>query len=318
MHSHQSQYKVAIIGSNMMDLITYYDDSFPKVGETIFGKDFEIGFGGKGANQAVAIAKLGGNPFVVTAVGNDLFGPLVKENFKNQGIDTTWIKTVDGKTSGVAPIFVDKNGYNSIFIIPGANSYLEPEDIFQIKSVLTEMSFFLLQLEIKLDTVYAVLDLAHELGKKVILNPAPARNLDWKYLEGIYLFAPNETELHTLTGVNTSSRDDILKGAHLLLEKGVQNVLVTLGEKGSLLVNNTINRSFPAYPVKSIDTTGAGDAFIGALVHFLCQGKGLEESIDKASGYAALSTTQRGTQKSFTDRETFEHWFSQQPKEKDL
>ena len=117
MHSHRSQSKVAMIGSNMMDLITYYDDSFPKIGETIFGKDFEIGFGGKGANQAVAIAKLGGSPLVVTAVGNDLFGPLVKENFKKQGIDTTWIKTVNGKTSGVAPIFVDKNGYNSIFII---------------------------------------------------------------------------------------------------------------------------------------------------------------------------------------------------------
>ena len=314
MHSQWSQFKVAMIGSNMMDLITYYDDSFPKIGETIFGKDFEIGFGGKGANQAVAIAKLGGNPLVVTAVGNDLFGPLVKENFKNQGIDTTWIKTVNGKTSGVAPIFVDKNGDNSIFIIPGANSFLEPEDIFQMKSVLSEVSFFLLQLEIKLETVYTALNLAHELGKKVILNPAPARNLEWKYLEGIYLFAPNETELHALTGVNTNSHQEVLKGAHFLLEKGIKNVLVTLGEKGSLLVNDKNSRLFSAYPVKSIDTTGAGDAFIGALVHFLSQGQGLEESIDKASGYAALSTTQRGTQKSFADRETFEKWFAQQPK----
>ena len=148
MHSHRSQSKVAMIGSNMMDLITYYDDSFPKIGETIFGKDFEIGFGGKGANQAVAIAKLGGSPLVVTAVGNDLFGPLVKENFKKQGIDTTWIKTVNGKTSGVAPIFVDKNGYNSIFIIPGANSFLEPEDILQMKSVLSEVSFFFFNLKL--------------------------------------------------------------------------------------------------------------------------------------------------------------------------
>jgi len=314
MLSYQSQYKVAMIGSNMMDLITYYEDSFPKIGETIFGKDFEIGFGGKGANQAVAIAKLGGNPLVVTAVGDDLFGPLVKENFQKQGINTNWIKVVPGKTSGVAPIFVNKNGYNSIFIIPGANSFLEPEDILQMKSVLSGVSFILLQLEIKLETVYATLKLARELGSKVILNPAPARKLEWENLEGIYLFAPNETELQTLTGVNTQSKDEIIKGAYFLLEKGVQNVLVTLGEKGSLLVNDSKNRSFPTYPVASIDTTGAGDAFIGALVHYLSQGKALEESIDKASGYAALSTTQRGTQKSFADLNTFDKWLSQQSK----
>ena len=311
MIAHQFSHQVAMIGSNMMDLITYYDDSFPKIGETIFGKDFEIGFGGKGANQAVAIAKLGGKPFVLTAVGDDLFGPLVKENFQKQGIDTTWIKVIPGKTSGVAPIFVDKNGSNRIFIIPGANFFLESDDIVQIKTFLSQVSFILLQLEIKLETVYFVLNLAQELGQKVILNPAPAQKLNWSQLRGIYLIAPNETELQTLTGVNTQSMDDITRGAFFLLEKGVQNVLITLGDKGAFLVNETQKKLFPAYRVHCVDTTGAGDAFIGALAYFLSQGETLEKSIPKANGYAALSTTQRGTQKSFADRETFDRWFAQ-------
>ncbi|MGQ9747252.1 MAG: ribokinase, partial [Candidatus Caldatribacteriaceae bacterium] len=189
---------VAMIGSNMMDLITYYEERFPRLGETIVGKDFEIGFGGKGANQAVAVARLGGEVVLLTAVGDDIFGPLVIENFGHQGIDTKHVKIVSGKTSGVAPIFVNPRGENSIFIIPGANLFLKPEDVEKAREDLSQASFFLLQLEINLETVYYAISMARELGCRVILNPAPAQKLDFEKLQGVFLLVPNETELQNL------------------------------------------------------------------------------------------------------------------------
>lgn len=302
---------IAMVGSNMMDLITYYEDNLPRIGETIFGKDFEIGFGGKGANQAVAASRLGAEVEIVTAVGDDLFGPLVIENFRKYDINTDFIKTVEGRSSGVAPIFVDQGGRNSIFIIPGANSHLEAEDVTKARNSLSRASFLLLQLEIQLETVYFSIDLARELGLKVILNPAPGRKLEWEKIRNLFLLVPNETELETITGVTVRTTEDIKKGISLLMERGVENVLVTLGEKGALLATGGGFADFPAYRVEAVDTTGAGDAFLGALATFLGEGKTLEESIDGACAYAALSTTRRGTQKSFAGREEFEEWYFQ-------
>jgi len=223
---------IAMVGSNMMDLITYYGERFPRLGETIVGRDFEIGFGGKGANQAVAVTRLGGEVVLLTAVGDDLFGPLVCENFARQGIDTRYVKVVPGKTSGVAPIFVNPQGENSIFIIPGANLFLEPEDVEKARMDLARASFLLLQLEIKLETVYYTVSLAQELGLQVILNPAPAQNLDFERLRGIFLFVPNETELQNLLSLPSTEEKEVKKGIEILLQKGVENVLVTLGERG--------------------------------------------------------------------------------------
>lgn len=299
---------IAVVGSNMMDLITYYENTFPRIGETVFGKDFEIGFGGKGANQAVAAARLGAEVIMVTAVGNDLFGPLVRKNFEEQGISSRYVKVVSGKSSGVAPIFVDPQGRNSIFIIPGANHHLEPEDVAKVREELRRASFLLLQLEIKMETTYYAVELARELSIKAILNPAPAQKLDWEKLRGVYLFTPNETELENLTGLPATSRENIQRGVEKLLEKGLENVVVTLGDKGAMLGNSQGFQFFPAYQAKSVDTTGAGDAFLGALGIFLAEGKPLEKAIDLACAYAALSTEKRGTQKSFVRREEFEKW----------
>lgn len=299
---------IGMVGSNMMDLITYYEDRFPRVGETIFGKDFEIGFGGKGANQAVAVAKLGGEVIVVTAVGDDLFGPLVRENFARHGIDTCFVKTVPGKTSGVAPIFVDPEGRNSIFIIPGANAHLLPEDVSQAQEALARSHFILTQLEIPLETVYATIDLAQKLGIPVILNPAPARPLNWEKIRGVYLFVPNERELEGFVGFPVSTEDDLKRGIGVLQSRGIENVLVTLGEKGAFLGSRETFTFFPAYEAQTVDTTGAGDAFLGALAYFLAEGRDLSEAIDLACAYAALSTEQRGTQKSFATREIFFKW----------
>jgi len=301
---------IAVVGSNMMDLITYYENAFPRIGETVLGKDFEIGFGGKGANQAVAAAKLGAEVIMVTAVGDDLFGPLVRKNFEEQGISSRYVKIVPGKSSGVAPIFVDPQGRNSIFIIPGANHYLDPEDVTRARDALRRASFLLLQLEIKMETTYYAIELTRKLGIKTILNPAPAQKLDWEKLQGIYLFAPNETELENLTGISVTSKESIQEGIERLLEKGLENVVVTLGDKGAMLGNREGFQFFPAYQAKSIDTTGAGDAFLGALGLFLAEGKPLEESIDLACAYAALSTEKRGTQKSFVKRQEFEEWLA--------
>ncbi len=302
---------IGMVGSNMMDLITYYEDRFPKVGETIFGKDFEIGFGGKGANQAVAVAKLGGEVVVVTAVGDDLFGPLVRENFAHHGIDTRFVKVVPGKTSGVAPIFVDPEGRNSIFIIPGANSCLFPEDVFMAREALARCHFILVQLEIPLETVYATLELARELRVRVILNPAPFQPLEWENIQGVYLFVPNERELESFVGFPIVQDRDLQKAIETLWGFGVENVLVTLGERGALLGEKGSLTFFPAYEAKTLDTTGAGDAFLGALAYFLAEGKDLPGAIDLACAYAALSTEKRGTQKSFATQEEFSVWLLQ-------
>lgn len=301
---------IGMVGSNMMDLITYYEDRFPKVGETIFGKDFEIGFGGKGANQAVAVAKLGGEVVLVTAVGDDLFGPLVRENFARHGIDTRFVKVVPRKTSGVAPIFVDPEGRNSIFIIPGANSYLLPEDVSKAREALARCRFILVQLEIPLETVYATLELSAELGVPVILNPAPFRPLEWERVRSVYLFVPNERELEGYVGSPLRGDEDLKKAVELLWGFGVENVLVTLGERGALLGTKETFTFFPAYEAKTVDTTGAGDAFLGALAYFLAEGRDLPEAIDLACAYAALSTEKRGTQKSFATKEEFLEWLS--------
>lgn len=300
--------RIGMVGSNMMDLITYYEDRFPRVGETIFGKDFEIGFGGKGANQAIAVAKLGGDVVVVTAVGDDLFGPLVRENFARHGIDTRFVKVVPGTTSGVAPIFVDPKGRNSIFIIPGANSYLLPEDVTKAREALAQCPFILTQLEIPLETVYATIDLARELGLRVILNPAPFRTLEWENIRDVYLFVPNERELEGFAGFPIAGDQDLKKAVEILWNRGVENVLVTLGERGALLGGKGKFTFFPAYEAQTIDTTGAGDAFLGALAYFLAEGKDLPEAIDLACAYAALSTERRGTQKSFATQEEFSSW----------
>ena len=299
---------VAIVGSNMMDLITYYRDRMPKTGETIFGEDFEIGFGGKGANQGVAVSRLGGKVIMVTAVGDDLFGPLVKNNFLENGISSKFIKTVPGKTSGVAPIFVDEKGRNSIFTIPGANYSLFPEDVIQAEEELQKASFLLLQLEIPLETVYYAIDVAQKLNLKVILNPAPAQELEWNKIQSVFLLAPNESELESLTGIPADSFTHIQEGASFLLEKGIKNVLVTLGEKGSALFTPQESKEFAAYSVNSIDTTGAGDAFIGTMLYGLTQNIEIEKTLKLASAAGALACTKVGAQASMprlSDLEAF-------------
>jgi ribokinase len=297
--------RIAVVGSANIDLTTFCD-RFPKPGETIFGQKFDLGFGGKGANQAVGSRLCGADVFMVARVGSDLFGPATIENFKKLGIDATHVKQIDGVSSGVAPIFVEPNGQNRIFVVKGANDLLKPADVDAAADLLKTVDCIVLQFEIPLETVYYTVAFAHKNRIRCIVNPAPAQPVDLKSLDGLDYFVPNETEAETITGMPVKSVDDAKKCAEKFLGSGIKRVIITLGANGSLLAGREGMEQIPAFKVKNIDSTGAGDAFIGSFTVFLGEGLVEREAVRRANLYAGLSTTGVGTQKSFYDRARFD------------
>ncbi len=297
--------RIAVVGSANIDLTTF-TGRFPKPGETIFGDSFDLGFGGKGANQAVASRLCGAEVFMVARVGSDLFGPATIENFKKQGIDATHVKQVEGVSSGVAPIFVEPNGQNRIFVVKGANDRLKPADVDAAADLLRTVDCIVLQFEIPLETVYHCVRFARENGIRCIVNPAPAQPVDLKALEGLDYFVPNESESETIAGMPVREVEDAKKVAEKFLASGVKRVIVTLGANGSLLAGREGMEHIPAFQVKSVDSTGAGDAFIGSFAVFLGEGLPERDAVRRANLYAGLSTTGVGTQKSFYDRPRYD------------
>src|SRR3981081_2969724 len=305
--------RIAVIGSANIDLTTF-SDRFPKAGETIFGQKFDLGFGGKGANQAVASRLCGAEVFMVACVGSDLFGPATIENFKKLGIDATHVKQIEGVSSGVAPIFVEPNGQNRIFVVKGANDLLKPADVDAAADLLKTVDCMVLQFEIPLETVYYSVSFARKNGIRCIVNPAPAQPIDMNALAGLDYFIPNESEAETITGMPVRNIDDAKKCAANLLSGGVKRIILTLGANGSLLAGREGMEHIPAFSVKSIDSTGAGDAFIGRFAVFLGEGLPEREAVRRANLYAGLSTTGVGTQKSFFDRARFDDAWAAQNK----
>jgi ribokinase len=302
--------RVAVVGSANIDLTTFAD-RFPKPGETIFGQRFDLGFGGKGANQAVAARLCGADVFMVARVGSDLFGPATIDNFKRLGIDTSHVKQVEGVSSGVAPIFVDPDGQNRILVVKGANDLLKPADVDAAAEMLKAADCIVLQFEIPLETVYYTVAFARKNGIRCILNPAPGQPVDMGKLTGLDYFVPNESEAETITGIAVRNVDDAKRCAEKLVGDGIRRVIITLGSKGSLLAGRELSEHVSAFPVRSIDSTGAGDAFIGSFAVFLAEGVPEQEAVRRANLYAALSTTGVGTQKSFYDRQRFDaEWTS--------
>lgn len=297
--------RIAVVGSANVDLTTF-NDRFPRPGETIFGESFDLGFGGKGANQAVAARFCGADVSMVARVGDDLFGPATIENFERLGIGAEHVEIVPGVSSGVAPIFVEPSGQNRILVIKGANDRLLPEDVDAAADVLREADCIVLQFEIPLETVFHTIRFADENGIRCILNPAPGQAVDLRQLAGLDYFVPNETEAEAVTGIEVASVDDARRCAERLLEGGIRRVIVTLGEKGSLLAGEDGMEHVPAFEVRAVDTTGAGDAFIGSFAVFLGEGVEEREAVRRANLYAGMSTTAVGTQKSFPDREAFD------------
>lgn len=294
--------RIAVVGSANIDLTTF-TDRFPKPGETIFGQKFDLGFGGKGANQAVAARLCGADVFMVARVGDDLFGPATIENFQKVGIDTTHVKQVPGLSSGVAPIFVEPNGQNRIFVVKGANDALKPADVDAAAETLKTCDCIVLQFEIPLETVYYTIAFARKHKMRCILNPAPAQAIELQALAELDYFVPNESEAETITGVAVKNVEDAKRCAERLLAGGIRRVIVTLGANGSLLAGGGISEHVPPFTVKSVDSTGAGDAFIGSFAVFLAEGLPEAEAVRRANLYAAMSTMGVGTQKSFVKRE---------------
>jgi len=297
--------RIAVVGSANTDLITFAD-TFPRPGETIFGRNFDLGFGGKGANQAVAARLCGGEVMMVAKVGRDLFGEATVKNFASLGIDTTHVRIVEDAPTGVAPIFVEPNGQNRIIVVKGANDRLTPADVDAAAPMLRTVDTLILQFEIPLETVYHTVRFARANGIRCIVNPAPAVPANLAELAQADYFIPNETEAEVIGGRPVRTPEDALACGTDLLGKGFHRVVITLGARGSMLIGATGTTHIPPSAVSAVDTTGAGDAFIGSLAVFLAEGAAEQDALARASLYAALSTTRVGTQKSFPTRADFE------------
>src|ERR1700731_1568980 len=263
--------RIAVVGSANIDLTTF-TNQFPKPGETIFGQSFDLGFGGKGANQAVAARLCGAEVSMVARVGSDLFGPATLENFRKQGIDTTHVKQVEGLSSGVAPIFVEPNGQNRILALKGLNDAIKATGVDAAAGGFNAADSIVLQFEIPLETVYYTVAFARKHGIRCMVNPAPGQSVEMGALNGLDYFVPNESEAEAVTGMAVRNVADARKGAEKLRENGIRRVIITLGANGSLLVGAGVSEHVPAVSVNSVDSSGAGDAFIGSFVASLTEG----------------------------------------------
>jgi ribokinase len=289
--------RIIVIGSSNTDMVVK-SKKIPSPGETILGGDFLMNAGGKGANQAVAAARLGGIVTFVTKTGNDLFGDQAKHLFDLEGIDTRFIIKDLKNPSGIALIMVDENGENCIVVAPGSNASLSAYDISDEVYINDPSDVYLMQLEIPVSTVEFVAQKVSEKGNKVILNPAPARQISEDLFRSLYLITPNEVEAELLTGIKVTDPISAEKAAEKLLMKGVKNVIITLGAAGAFLLSGKTRKIIPVVPVKAIDSTAAGDVFNGALAVAISEGRELEEAIIFANKAASISVTRMGAQAS--------------------
>lgn len=297
--------RIVVVGSANVDLTTF-TSAFPSPGETIFGDKFDLGYGGKGANQAVAARLCGADVFMVAHVGEDIFGSAILTNLEGFGVNTTYVRRINGSFTGVAPIFVDRSGQNRIIVVKGANDTLKPSDVEAIGEVLKSADFIILQFEIPLETVYYTVDFARRNKIRCILNPAPGQTIDPTATSGLDYLVPNENEAEIISGMKVRDVADAKDCARQLLSTGVRHVIITLGPNGSVFATGDHVQHFPAIPMKSIDTTGAGDAFIGSFAAFVAEGLAQEAALKQANLYAGLSTTGVGAQKSFWNRSRFD------------
>jgi ribokinase len=296
---------IVVIGSSNTDMIIQLD-RIPRPGETILGGEFSIAAGGKGANQAVGAARAGGNVTFVARVGRDMFGDQAVAGFERDGIVTDFVFRDPVAPSGVALIFVARDGENSIAVAGGANSKLSPADVRKAKRAIAGASAVVMQLETPLETVQAAAELVAKAGVRVILNPAPARSLPDALLKLVSILTPNETEAELLTGIKVTNDATAAQAADKLLDKGVQAVILTLGARGAFVATKESKQLVPGFKVKAVDTTAAGDVFNGALAVALSEDRSLLEAARFASAAAAISVTRLGAQPSAPTRKEIE------------
>jgi ribokinase len=288
---------VAVVGSSNMDLVVK-SQRIPAVGETILGGDFIMAPGGKGANQAVAAAKLGAEVYFIAKLGDDIFGSTSLGNFKKEGVNTKYVLQTQEAPSGVALIMVDERGNNSIVVAPGANNRLSPDDVKKAESDIASCGALVAQLEVPLETIEFAARLANDSSVPFVLDPAPARELGPELLKMVDVLTPNETEAQILTGIEVKDETSARAAAKDLLQQGVKAVLLTMGVQGFLLQTGDEEHFVSAKKVRAVDATAAGDAFAGALAYNMAQGRSLSEAASFANYVAALSVTKMGAQPS--------------------
>jgi ribokinase len=294
---------VCVVGSTMVDLVTRVK-RLPAPGETLEGRSLTLGYGGKGGNQAVAAAKLGARVTLVTRIGGDAFGDGAYANYRELGIDLRFVLRDDAAVTGVAPIFVDDEAQNCIVIVPGENGALTPDDVQGARAAIEAADILVCQLEIPIATVMAAFAIARAANVTTLLNPAPAAALPDRLWRVTDIVVPNETEAELLTGIALTGDAEAEAAARVLLARGARGVILTLGGRGSLVIDaDTCTRIAPVR-VDAVDTTGAGDAYVGTLAMCLAAGRTLVGAARCANLIAALSVTRPGTQTSFPDRET--------------
>lgn len=298
--------KIVVLGSLNMDFVIRTKE-MPQIGETVLGESVCLVPGGKGANQAYAAGKLGGEVIMLGAVGADKYGEQLCQNLRSVRVNTDGIWKLEEIPTGQAFVSVYDSGDNSIVVIPGANGALSRAMIEQLMTYIEECDYLLMQMEIPLDIVKYVKELAIRMGKKVVLDPAPAvPGLEEAFWRGISILKPNETELEILTGKKPDTWEDLKEMAGSMVRKGVETVIVTLGGKGCLLVNQEKEIYFPAYKADIVDTTAAGDSFIAALLVALCEGKTYEEAVAFAQKVSSVVVGRRGAQTSIPWRHEME------------
>lgn len=289
--------RIVVVGSANTDMVVRVDE-LPRPGETVLGGRFAVIPGGKGANQAVAAARAGGRVSFVGRVGGDAFGQQALRGLKREGIDVRSVKRDVDAPSGIALIMVGATGENSIAVAPGANARLRAADVTRAASRFVDSAIVLLQLEIPLDAITAAARLARRQGARVILNPAPARSLPRSLLKLVSILTPNESETESLTGIRVTNDRSALRAARWLHDQGVETVMITRGAQGVFVSSSSGTKRIPAFRVKAVDTTAAGDVFNGSLATALADGASLHEAALFANAAAALSVTRRGAQPS--------------------
>lgn len=296
--------KILVIGSINIDMVVN-TPRHPIPGETILGKDFNMFPGGKGANQAIAAARLGGNVLMVGRIGLDEFGQQLLKNLKDNQVDTSSVLKVD-RSTGTAFITVDQNGQNSIIVVPGANASLSIDDIENLKQLIQEAKILVLQLEIPLDVVIRAIDIAYEAGTTILLNPAPATQIPIETLQKVSFLVPNESELAILSGKEINNISDCLNAADHFLKTGCKQIILTCGEHGAYYLSQNTQIFAPPFKTTVVDTTAAGDAFIGSLAVALANEVELSIVLLQASAAGALAVTKAGAQTSLPDKTELE------------
>ena len=297
--------QVTVVGSFMCDLVATVPRR-PKTGETLVGNTFGMFLGGKGANQAIAASRAGSKVTMVGRLGNDSFGKQFFEKFSKEGINTDFVAQDDENGTGVAMPLIDASGDNSIVIIPQANMALTVENINQAQSTIADADVLVMQCEVPMDANQRAAEIAKQNDTLVILNPAPAQLIPDQILKLVDIIIPNEIETETLTGLPTKTENEILVAGRNLLSKGVETVILTLGDRGSLLLNEYGEKLIPAFDVSVVDTTAAGDSFCGVLATSLANGKSINLSVKIANAAGALAVTKLGAEPSLPQRDAID------------